>query len=313
VGYAKLFSQIIHSTIWREDKATKVLWVTMLAMADKDGVVEASLPGLADAARIELEECLTGLQVLMNPDPYSRTKDFDGRRIMEVDGGWALLNYPKYRAIKSEEEVREKNRQKVADWRASKRAKVTEPVTNVTNCNPMLPPMQSTEAASEAVLIKESCGEPSASPPPSPGKPEKKSKIEDDSPVVMLVPCKGVGSSTWPLTQAKMDEWKAAFPGVNLTSEIRIAVQWLRDNPARGKTYSGMASFFCRWLSKEQNRSHPSQGALNATPSYRSSDSQRSVDLAREHQERVAATPLPGIDPLSGFMGAESPAGNRAR
>ena len=42
-GWTKLFSNIIHSTIWREDNATRLVWVTMLAMANRNGVVESSI------------------------------------------------------------------------------------------------------------------------------------------------------------------------------------------------------------------------------------------------------------------------------
>ena len=138
--YAKLFSSIIHSTIWREGMPTKILWITMLAMADKDGMVQASIPGLADAARISVTECEEGLQRLQEPDPYSRTKDNEGRRILAVDGGWALLNYPKYRDLKSEEEKREKNRVKVANWRQKQKASVTDSVTKCNKSDSVLPP-----------------------------------------------------------------------------------------------------------------------------------------------------------------------------
>jgi hypothetical protein len=132
VGYAKLFSSIVYSTIWQEEPHTKICWITMLAMADQSGHVMASIPGLAKSAGISLDQCLNALEVLSGPDPYSRTKDHEGRRIITIDGGWALLNYLKYRAIKSEEETREKNRVKVATWRAKQ--KVT--VTNSGNCIP---------------------------------------------------------------------------------------------------------------------------------------------------------------------------------
>jgi hypothetical protein len=46
-GYTKLFSSIVSSTLWREPAATKVVWITMLALADRHGEVEASIPGLA--------------------------------------------------------------------------------------------------------------------------------------------------------------------------------------------------------------------------------------------------------------------------
>jgi len=34
---------------------------------------------------------------LKSPDPYSRTKQDEGRRIKEVEGGWLVLNHKKYR------------------------------------------------------------------------------------------------------------------------------------------------------------------------------------------------------------------------
>ena len=51
-GYTKLHSNIIHSTIWRAPNHVRLVWITMLALCDRDGVVEASVPGLADAARV---------------------------------------------------------------------------------------------------------------------------------------------------------------------------------------------------------------------------------------------------------------------
>lgn len=96
-GYTKLFGSILTSTIWRESKETKVLWITMLALANKDGVVEASIPGLAHVANLTLEECQSGLAAMESPDPYSRTKEHEGRRIETIDGGWQILNYLKYR------------------------------------------------------------------------------------------------------------------------------------------------------------------------------------------------------------------------
>jgi hypothetical protein len=96
-GYTKLFSTIVTSTIWQEDKETKILWVTMLATADADGRVDGSIPGLAHLAHLTIAECEKALKKLMSPDSYSRSKEFEGRRIKEIDGGWQILNYQKYR------------------------------------------------------------------------------------------------------------------------------------------------------------------------------------------------------------------------
>src|SRR6266498_1320588 len=96
-GYTKVFYTMLDSTIWREDKDTRILWTTMLLMAGKEGVVEASLPGLADRARLTIPETEAALVKLMAPDPHSRSKDFDGRRVKAVPGAWIILNHGIYR------------------------------------------------------------------------------------------------------------------------------------------------------------------------------------------------------------------------
>src|SRR5947208_2024472 len=103
-GFTKLFSSLIFSTVWREEMHVKVVWITMLAMANRHGDVLASVPGLADAARVSLRQCREALTKLAAPDPDSRTKTHEGRRIADVDGGWRLLNYEKYRAIRDADE-----------------------------------------------------------------------------------------------------------------------------------------------------------------------------------------------------------------
>lgn len=105
--FTKLFASIISSSIWRATKETKVVWITMLAMSDKDGEVWASVGGLADMARITKDECRKALDELLAPDDDSRTKEYDGRRIEEIPGGWRVLNYKKYRELGRTEDRRE--------------------------------------------------------------------------------------------------------------------------------------------------------------------------------------------------------------
>lgn len=104
--YTKLFSSITESTVWGEPYATRIVWVTMLAMADASGNVYGAIPGLARRANVTLNEVETALHSFTSPDPYSRTKDDDGRRIEEIDGGWRLINHGKYGAIRNEDERR---------------------------------------------------------------------------------------------------------------------------------------------------------------------------------------------------------------
>ena len=94
-GFTKLHSGILASTIWRESPVVKVVWITLLAMADQHGIVEATVPGLAAFANVSVEETEASLERFLSPDKYSRTPDCEGRRIEVIDGGWQLLNYRK--------------------------------------------------------------------------------------------------------------------------------------------------------------------------------------------------------------------------
>lgn len=128
--FTKLFSSITASTVWCKDPYTKVVWITMLAMADRHGRVWASIPGLAKEAGIDLERTEAALTDFLSPDEYSRTKEHDGRRIEEIDGGWRLLNHAKYRSIRDEEERRAYKTAKQREYR-NRVDKSGQPCTDV--------------------------------------------------------------------------------------------------------------------------------------------------------------------------------------
>ncbi len=112
--YCKLYSSIITSTIWCEDHATRIVWISMLALKDRDGFVAGSVPGFAAVARVSIEEMRAAVAKLSSPDPDSNCQDFEGRRIERVDGGWLILNHEKYRdkpdAERRKEQMREASR-----------------------------------------------------------------------------------------------------------------------------------------------------------------------------------------------------------
>lgn len=96
-GYVKVFSSILDSTIWRQPPAIRCVWFAMMAMADRNGFVEASIGGLADRAKVPQKVCERAIQVFLSPDPESKTPDEEGRRIKVVPRGWKLINYRIYR------------------------------------------------------------------------------------------------------------------------------------------------------------------------------------------------------------------------
>lgn len=134
-GFTKLFSSIVTSTIWQEDDKTRIVWITLLALADAQGRVEGSVPGLAHVAHVGLGECEHALERLSSPDIYSRTKDFEGRRIENIDAGWRILNYQKYRDRRDPDKRREQTREAVRRHRDRRRSgQRCKP--NVSQCKP---------------------------------------------------------------------------------------------------------------------------------------------------------------------------------
>jgi hypothetical protein len=94
-------------------------------MCDRNGIIEGAIPGIANAAVVTLEECRQAIAILLAPDPDSRTKEFEGRRLEEIDGGWRILNHQKHKdklGFSSEA-----NRVRVAKCRARKAAKDVTP------------------------------------------------------------------------------------------------------------------------------------------------------------------------------------------
>lgn len=105
-GFTKLFESILDSTIWLAPDQTRIVWITMLAMADRHGIVEGSIPGLANRAHVSLDAAKAALEAFQKPDPFSRTQEFEGRRITNIQGGWLILNYAEYRKMRDEEDRR---------------------------------------------------------------------------------------------------------------------------------------------------------------------------------------------------------------
>ncbi len=134
-AYTKLFSSITTSTIWMEPAGTRLVWITMLALKRRDQCVYASVPGLADAAKVTRKECDAALRTFLAPDPDSRTKDHDGRRIEEIDGGWIILNGDKFDTIRSTEERREYMREYMREKRANEKL-LAESLANVAKVSP---------------------------------------------------------------------------------------------------------------------------------------------------------------------------------
>ena len=121
-GYSKLDCGMLNSSVWQEPHDVRVAWVTMLLLTDYHGQVRAAIPALAMHNAVSISRMEEIIQIFMSPDPYSRTKDYDGRRLIEIDGGWQVINYPKYRdGLKSPDRT---NAERQARYKANKKVTV---------------------------------------------------------------------------------------------------------------------------------------------------------------------------------------------
>lgn len=109
-------------------------------------------------------------------------------------------------------------------------------------------------------------------------------KADGEQTVVQVFQCSGTGPKEYPLTETKLAEYEQAYPAVDVRSQIRQMAQWLRDNPANRKTYTGMPAFMNRWLSRAQNngggldRKHC---ATNGKPSFDPIEKLKQLDSQR--------------------------------
>lgn len=122
IPFTMVYRSILTSSIWTTPHPklhmVRCVWMTLMLLADKNGFVHASLPGLAAAAVVSIDDAKEAIDLFLAPDPYSRTKEHEGRKIVDFDGGWMLLNYEKHRDAKRDA-LQKKYRR---DWYHKQRA-----------------------------------------------------------------------------------------------------------------------------------------------------------------------------------------------
>jgi len=129
MGYTKLFSSILLSTVWREPDHVRLTWIALMALADERGEVRSSVPGLADVTRVTRAQLDDALERLAAPDPDSTNPAHEGRRIERADGGWRLLNHGYYKRLMSLEDRRQKDAERQRRHRSRSVTHVTEVTT----------------------------------------------------------------------------------------------------------------------------------------------------------------------------------------
>lgn len=152
--FVKLDTNILDSTLW-VDRDLREVFITALLMAapreftvpqrqikvdslettefcappDWYGFVPSAGVGIINRAGVDRAAGMDALRKLGEPESESRSKDFDGRRMIRVDGGFLLLTYMKHR----DRDHSAADRQKRMRERKKKRSGNTSPVTRDVN------------------------------------------------------------------------------------------------------------------------------------------------------------------------------------
>lgn len=143
MAFVKLDTGVLDSTLWT-DRPCREIFITALLMAEPTeidtsmpqfevraleptgfvvqpgwyGFVRAAGIGIVNRALLDSETGMMALDRLGKPDNESRSKEFEGRRLVRVDGGFIVLNYFKYRdrdhtAAERQRRMRERKRNAV--------------------------------------------------------------------------------------------------------------------------------------------------------------------------------------------------------
>ena len=110
--YGKIFTQMYSGTLASKGPwQALVTFQQLIVLSDAQGIVDMTVDAISRVTTIPEEIIRIGIAALEAPDEGSRTPDEDGRRIVRLsetrDWGWQIVNYVKYRAIRSAEDRRE--------------------------------------------------------------------------------------------------------------------------------------------------------------------------------------------------------------
>jgi hypothetical protein len=294
-GFTKLFQSILTSSVWSEDNETRIVWITLLALADQNGSVSATIPGLSRLAGVPIPAVEAALAKFQAPDPYSRTPDFEGRRVVKAEGGWRLINYPKYRHARDDEARRMYERERKQSQRDQRRKVRDSPGQSgtITQC-----PSSSAQAEAEAEAEAES--------PPSPlqggsGGPAGAENGNGELPGMKPTP-----KRFQPPTREELD-LEAAKIGLPATEVDKFVAYYGSNGWKVGKSPMkswphALAGWAARWRERAPNGNHAPAANGNHYPGRApGADRNRFImgadDVQRAVNAKVAADQLLAADP----------------
>lgn len=126
--YGKIFAKIYEGTLYGKWEAL-VTFQQLIVLCDADGIVDMTPHAIAARTSIPLKIIQKGIDILQNPDPFSRTPGQEGRRIELIDAhrpwGWHIVNHAKYQHMQDSDTIRHQTRERVRKHRETKQLAIS--------------------------------------------------------------------------------------------------------------------------------------------------------------------------------------------
>ena len=218
--YGKLFTQIYDGSL-REDPMVRLVFMDMVILADRDGIVDMTHEAISARTNIPAETIYNAIDKLESEDKRSRSPKENGCRIKRLDKhrdwGWELVNYEYYMRKGTRADKNEKDKIRMARIRnnnksVAKSSKESKSVADVAHID--------VDVDIDKRIIVETFS------------------LKDNS--------------EYAPTQTFLQQIKPLYPFVDLIYEFKNMKAWCISNPKKRKTRDGAKRFINNWLSSAQ-------------------------------------------------------------
>ncbi len=122
--YGKIFHSIYDGTL-AEDWRALITFQQLIVLCDADGIIDMTPQSIARRTGIPIEHIEAGLDILIAPDPSSRSDSEEGKRIIPLNDerswGWQIVNHKHYRDLRTADDRREYMRNYMRDKRSKQK------------------------------------------------------------------------------------------------------------------------------------------------------------------------------------------------
>lgn len=148
--FSKIVDSILDSTLWEECPEARLVFLGMTFASDLDGeLLTRTKSALARRLNLSEEYLDKGLAVLTAPDPNSANPEYEGRRVVPIEGGWLVVSKRRY--VESQTKKQARWAEQKANWRARRALQYETDGSH--SSDGVTPPLSDEEINQAAVLM----------------------------------------------------------------------------------------------------------------------------------------------------------------